>query len=62
MPFSPDLKTRMFLRCERHCCLCLKQCAVNIEAAHIVAESEGGSNDEENGIPLCFDCHAAVGH
>jgi len=61
MPFSPEVKTRMFARCMRHCCLCRKQCGANIEAAHIVDEAAGGSNDEENGIPVCFDCHQEVG-
>ena len=61
MPFSPETKTRMFVRCGRLCCLCLKQCGTNIEAAHIVGASENGPDDEENGIPLCFDCHAEVG-
>jgi len=27
---------------------------------HIVPRSEGGSDSEENGIPLCFNCHAEV--
>jgi hypothetical protein len=45
----------------RHCCLCRKQCGTNIEAAHIHDEAAGGSNDEDNGIPLCFDCHQEVG-
>lgn len=45
----------------RRCCLCLKQCGTNIEVAHIIAESVGGSNDEENGIPVCFDCHQEIG-
>src|SRR5207302_8254027 len=40
---------------------CLKQCGINIEAAHIIDEAAGGSNDEDNGIPLCFDCHQEVG-
>jgi hypothetical protein len=57
MPFSPEVKTLLFIRCGRLCCLCLKQCGVNIEVAHIRQESKGGSNDEENGIPVCFDCH-----
>lgn len=61
MPFEAPVKTKMFTRCHRHCCLCLKQCGVNIEAAHIVDEAAGGSNDEDNGIPLCFDCHQEVG-
>ena len=61
MPFDQDTKARMFIRSGRLCCLCLKQCGTNIEAAHIVAEAAGGSNDEDNGIPLCFDCHQETG-
>ena len=51
----------MFIRSARICSLCFKQCGAKIEAAHIVAEADGGSNDDENGIPLCFDCHQEVG-
>lgn len=61
MPFNTNTKANMFIRCARLCCLCLKQCGTNIEAAHIVDESKGGSNDESNGIPLCFDCHQEIG-
>jgi len=61
MPFSPEVKTRMFVRCRRLCCLCQKQCGTNIEAAHIIDEAAGGSNEEGNGIPLCFDCHQEIG-
>ncbi len=61
MPFSPEVKTLMFIRCNRLCCLCKKQCGTNIEAAHIIDEAAGGSNDAENGIPLCFDCHQEIG-
>jgi hypothetical protein len=32
-----------------------------MEAAHIVDESEGGSNEADNGIPVCFDCHQEIG-
>jgi hypothetical protein len=45
----------------RHCCLCRKQCGTNIEAAHIIDEGAGGTNEEENGIPACFDCHQEIG-
>ena len=61
MPFDTTVKTTMFIRCNRLCCLCLKQCGLNIEAAHIIDEATGGSNDEGNGIPLCFDCHQEIG-
>jgi hypothetical protein len=61
MPFSPEVKERMFIRCIRFCCLCLKHCGTNIEAAHIVDEHADGSNEEENGIPVCLDCHQEIG-
>ena len=61
MPFDPAIKTAMFVRCNRRCCLCHKQCGLNIEAAHIIDEAAGGSNDEDNGIPVCFDCHQEIG-
>lgn len=62
MPFAPDTKARMFVRCARICCLCLKQCGTNIEAAHIIAEADGGPNSEDNGIPACMDCHTEISH
>ena len=33
---------------------------MNIEVHHLVPEGEGGSNDIDNAIPLCFDCHSEV--
>jgi hypothetical protein len=61
MPFSSAVKARIFVRCARICCLCFKQTGARIEAAHIVAEADGGSNEDENAIPLCFDCHEEIG-
>ncbi|MBI2908122.1 MAG: HNH endonuclease [Chloroflexi bacterium] len=61
MPFSPATKARLFIRCNRLCCLCGKQCGTNIEAAHIIPEAQGGTNDKSNAIPLCFDCHQEIG-
>ena len=61
MSFSPEVKARMFARCMRHCCLCRKQCGTNIEAAHIIDAATGGTDDPENGIPVCFDCHQEIG-
>lgn len=62
MSFNIETKTRMFVASGRLCCLCLKQCGVNIEAAHIIDKHDGGMNEYENGIPVCFDCHTEMGH
>lgn len=48
----------MLLWCDRHCCSCEKPLGVRVEIAHHTP----GNPDIDNGIPLCFDCHAAVEH
>ena len=61
MSFGPNIKSELFVRCARLCCLCLKQCGIKIEVAHIVDEAKGGPSTPDNGIPLCFDCHQDIG-
>jgi hypothetical protein len=56
--FNEDDKVKILLWCGRHCCLCGKFAGVGIEVAHL----EKTSSDIDNAIPLCFDCHASVGH
>lgn len=56
--FSEADKVKVLLWCNRHCCLCGKLTGVGIEVAHI----EPHLSDIDNAIPLCFDCHAAIGH
>jgi len=58
MPFPPEVAERLLVACHRHCCICHKFCGTRIEVHHIVPKSQGGADTEENGIPLCFDCHA----
>ena len=60
MGFDAAVKTKVMLWSDRHCCLCKNVCGVNIEVHHIVPESEGGSNDIDNALPLCFNCHSEV--
>lgn len=48
------------LWCGRRCCLCGKSAGVGIEVAHLPGKDQ--SSDIEDAVPLCFDCHAAVGH
>jgi hypothetical protein len=62
MPFPRSLKDQVLVKSRRSCCICHRFLGVNIEVHHIKQESEGGSDEEDNAIPLCFDCHANVGH
>jgi hypothetical protein len=56
--FSDEDKIKILLWCGRHCCLCGKFAGVGIEVAHL----EANKSDIDNAMPLCFDCHASVGH
>lgn len=58
--FSENDKIKCLLWCDRHCCLCGKACGTNIEIHHITPKGEGGSDDIDNAIPLCFDCHSEI--
>ncbi len=60
MGFSPEIAENLLVKSARHCCLCRRYKGTKLEVHHIVPESRGGSDDEENGIPLCFECHAEV--
>lgn len=55
-----ETRIRLFTWCSRHCCFCGKECATSIEIHHI--DSNHSNNDEDNLIPVCFDCHAHLGH
>ena len=56
--FKEKDKIKILLWSDRHCCLCGKACGTDIEIAHI--DPKGG-NDLDNAIPLCYDCHSAIG-
>ena len=59
----PDnVKDQALASCGRRCCICHIFCGTNMELHHIKAEADGGPSTLENCIPLCFDCHAEVGH
>ena len=56
--FSADLREKLLLGATCHCCLCKKACDIFIEVHHLIPEKDGGTDDEDNAIPLCFDCHS----
>jgi hypothetical protein len=58
MGFSEGLKTEIRRKAHFSCCLC-KDLVVEIH--HIVPQSEGGADIEENAAPLCPSCHKRYG-
>lgn len=62
MPFSEDVRNKVLLWSDRHCCVCKKACGINIVVHHLLPEAQDGSDDLDNAIPLCFECHGVVEH
>lgn len=62
MPFPPEVREQALVAAARHCCVCHRYKGVKVEVHHIVPESKGGTDDIDNAIALCFDCHTDAGH
>lgn len=61
MPSLEKNRNEVLKKCKRHCALCERYMGLKIEIHHIVQKTDGGSDDVDNLIPLCFDCHQEVG-
>lgn len=57
--FTKDVVESILIRCRRHCAVCDCFCGTNIEIHHIDSPED---NSEKNAIPVCFNCHATIGH
>jgi HNH endonuclease len=60
MGFSRDEVSILLSRCHRRCCICHRFCGVKMETDHIVPSDEGGDDNVDNAIPVCFECHAEI--
>jgi len=60
MGFPQSVVERALLASGRHCCICHSFCGFKIELHHIMQQADGGTDTDENCIPLCLDCHAEV--
>lgn len=58
--FPSDQVSQLLAQVHRRCCICHRFCGVKMETDHIQPRAEGGSDEIENAIPLCFECHAEV--
>jgi hypothetical protein len=60
--FSKEVREQALVASARHCCVCHRVNGVKVEVHHIEPRSEGGADEYDNAIVLCFDCHADAGH
>jgi hypothetical protein len=60
MSFPQDEVSELLARCHRRCCICHRFCGVKMETDHILPKAEGGSDDIDNAIAVCLECHAEI--
>ena len=60
MAFNRDNVSELLSQCHRCCCICHRFCGIKIETDHIIPIENGGTDDIENAIPVCFECHAEI--
>lgn len=62
MVFADSVVREVLVRSGRCCCICHRFCGTKIELHHITPVEKGGDDSLDNCIPVCFDCHADIGH
>lgn len=60
MAFPKDRVNELLAAVHRRCCICHRFCGVKVEVDHIEPRGEGGGDDIENALPVCFECHAEI--
>lgn len=60
--FNEKEKNYLLVACHRRCCVCHRFCGSKMELDHIVPKADGGGNEIQNAIAVCFDCHAEIHH
>jgi HNH endonuclease len=58
--FTQSVVTELLKDCHRRCCVCHRFCGSKMEIDHIDQAADSGSNERDNAIPVCFDCHAEI--
>lgn len=58
--FNKDDVIELMVKCHRRCCICHRFCGVKMEIDHIEQKADGGGNNIDNAIPVCFECHAEI--
>ena len=60
MGFKRDEVSKLLVDAHRRCAICHRFCGTKIETDHIIPEADGGTDDIDNAIPVCFECHAEI--
>jgi len=60
MSIPETTAAKVLIKSARHCCICRRFLPLHIQIHHIIELAYGGSNEEDNLIPMCIFCHSSV--
>ena len=60
MPIPQSAVDQLLAACGRRCCLCRRFQPLRLQVHHIQPEAEGGTDEPDNLIALCLNCHSSV--
>jgi|GEM_PF-1139553 len=60
MSINEDVSSEVLSKSARHCCICRQFLPLHIQVHHIIERSDGGTDDFDNLIPVCIQCHATI--
>jgi hypothetical protein len=58
MAFPSTKAASLLAAVHRRCCICHRFCGTKIELHHMVPKGQKGTDQIDNAIPVCFECHA----
>ncbi|SHI03967.1 HNH endonuclease [Clostridium collagenovorans DSM 3089] len=60
MAIPDNIVAEVLSKSARHCCVCRNFLPLKIQVHHIIEKNDGGTDDIDNLIPICIDCHASI--
>ena len=60
MAFDREQVADLLAKCHRRCCICHRFCGFKMETDHIKPTGEDGTDDINNALPVCFECHSEI--
>lgn len=57
---NEDIVAEVLAKSARHCCVCRQFLPLSIQVHHIIERSDGGTDDFDNLIPVCIQCHGYI--
>lgn len=60
MAITDEMEAEVLSKSARHCCICRNFLPLKVQVHHIIKQSDGGTDDIDNLIPVCIDCHSSI--